>query len=127
MPHPLFERHKPLLDRALQAISERGYWSPFPESPKAYDEHLPAYGKAAFEALLNKPFPLTLPGMVGKAGAETSPYGLAPGAFGLGNRSEQLLERDLGIGDAQRQAVGRSLGAHLSHRTGERQRKRLVE
>jgi phenylacetic acid degradation protein paaN len=77
--YTLFESHRPLLDRALQAIAERGYWSPFPESPKAYDEHLPAYGKAAFEALLNKPFPLTLPGMVGKAGAETSPYGLALG------------------------------------------------
>ena len=79
MSHPLFERHRPLLDRALQAIAERGYWSPFPESPKAYDEHLPAYGKTAFEALLNQPFPLTLPGTVGKVGAETSPYDVALG------------------------------------------------
>ena len=40
MSHPLFERHKALLDQALQAIAERGYWSAFPESPspKVYGE-----------------------------------------------------------------------------------------
>jgi phenylacetic acid degradation protein paaN len=77
--HPLFERHKALLDRALQAIADRGYWTPFPESPKAYEENMPAYGKAAFEALLNKPFPLALLGTVGRVGAEVSPYGMALG------------------------------------------------
>jgi len=77
--HPLFERHKALLDRALQAIAERGYWSPFPESQKAYEEHMPAFGKAAFDALLDKPYPLALPGTVGRVGAEISPYGLALG------------------------------------------------
>ncbi len=30
MPHPLFERHRATLDRALQAIAERGYWSAYP-------------------------------------------------------------------------------------------------
>ena len=79
MSQPLFERHRALLDRALQAIAERGYWSPFPESPKAYGEQMPAFGKAAFDALLGKPFPMTLPGTVGKVGPETSPYGLELG------------------------------------------------
>ena len=84
MPHPLFERHKALLDRALQAIAERGYWSAFPESPspKVYGEGAAEAGKAAFDALLNKPFPLTLPGARGTVGAEISPYGMALGKAG---------------------------------------------
>ena len=81
MSHPLFERHKALLDQALQAIAERGYWSAFPESPspKVYGEGAAEAGKAAFEALQNKPFPLTLPGAEGTVGAERSPYGFPLG------------------------------------------------
>jgi phenylacetic acid degradation protein paaN len=79
--HPLFERHRALLDQALSAISARGYWSAFPESPspKVYGEGVPESGKAAFDSLLNKPFPLTLPGTTGSVGAERSPYGFALG------------------------------------------------
>jgi phenylacetic acid degradation protein paaN len=79
MSHPLFERHRALLEQALNAIATRGYWSAFPESPKAYAEQMPEYGKAAFDALLNKPFPLELPGANGTVGAERSPYGFALG------------------------------------------------
>ena len=32
--HALYERHRPLLDDALQALSRRVHWSPFPEAPK---------------------------------------------------------------------------------------------
>jgi phenylacetic acid degradation protein paaN len=79
--HPLFERHKPLLDRALQAIAERGYWSAFPESPspRVYGDGAAEAGKAAFDALLNKPFPLTEPGTSGTVGGEVSPYGMPLG------------------------------------------------
>jgi phenylacetic acid degradation protein paaN len=79
--HPLFERHRALLDQALKAIAARGYWSAFPESPspKVYGEGVPEAGRAAFEGLLNKPFALTLPGTVGTVGGEVSPYGLALG------------------------------------------------
>jgi phenylacetic acid degradation protein paaN len=79
--HPLFERHRALLDQALKAIAARGYWSAFPESPspKVYGEGVPESGKAAFEALLNKPFPLMLPGSVGTVGGEISPYGMPLG------------------------------------------------
>jgi len=79
--HPLFERHKALLDRALKAIAERGYWSAFPESPspKVYGEGAAEAGKAAFDALLNKPFPIELPAATGTVGAERSPYGFALG------------------------------------------------
>jgi len=79
--HPLFERHKALLDQALVAIAGRGYWSAFPESPspRVYGEGAAEAGKAAFDALLNKPFPLTLPGAEGTVGAERSPYGFPLG------------------------------------------------
>jgi phenylacetic acid degradation protein paaN len=79
--HPLFERHQALLEQALKAIAERGYWSAFPESPspKVYGEGAAEAGKAAFDALLNKPFPLALTGADGTVGAERSPYGFPLG------------------------------------------------
>ena len=81
MTHPLFERHQALLDQALKALAGRGYWSAFPESPspKVYGEGAAEAGKAAFDALLDKPFPLTLPGAAGTIGAERSPYGFPLG------------------------------------------------
>ena len=81
MSYPLFERHKALLEQALKAIAERGYWSAFPESPspKVYGEGAAEAGKGAFDALQNKPFPLALPGADGTVGAERSPYGFPLG------------------------------------------------
>ena len=81
MSHPLFEKNRATLDRALTAIAERGYWSPYPESasPKVYGEGSADAGKAAFDALLNRPFPLEQPATAGHVGAERSPYGLALG------------------------------------------------
>jgi len=79
--HPLFDKHRAMLDRALTAIAERGYWSPYPESasPKAYGEGAAEAGKAAFEALLQQRFPLTQPATVGQIGAEKSPFGMTLG------------------------------------------------
>ncbi|AXI78661.1 phenylacetic acid degradation protein PaaN [Peterkaempfera bronchialis] len=71
----LVERHRETLDRALAAITARDYWSPYPEFPKAYGESAAADGKAAFEALLGKPFGLEQPGTDGETGGEVSPYG----------------------------------------------------
>ena len=81
MSHPFFEKHRPLLDRALQAIAERGYWSAYAESPspKVYGEGAAEAGKAAFDARLNKPFAMDLPGAAGWTGAEVSPYGFPLG------------------------------------------------
>ena len=79
MPHPLFERHALTLERALTAIDDRGYWSPHSESPKAYGEGAIEAGKAAFDALLNKPFELDQPGTVGTLGREVSPFGIPLG------------------------------------------------
>ena len=81
MPHPLFERHAATIERALAAIAERGYWSPYSESPspKVYGEGAAEAGKAAFDALLGKPFALDQPGTVGTVGREVSPFGLPLG------------------------------------------------
>jgi phenylacetic acid degradation protein paaN len=81
--HPFFERHRATLDRAVEAIAERGYWSPYPESPspKVYGEGAAEKGKAEFDALLGQRFALNLPAVVGDTGRERSPYG-----FDLGIR-----------------------------------------
>ncbi|MDQ3058671.1 MAG: phenylacetic acid degradation protein PaaN [Pseudomonadota bacterium] len=77
MTHPQFEKHRPLLDAAVQAIQTRGYWAAFSEmpSPKVYGETAPQDGKSAFEAHLGKPFELNQPGQSGWHGGEHSPYG----------------------------------------------------
>ncbi|MFC8532783.1 phenylacetic acid degradation protein PaaN [Streptomyces sp. NPDC057249] len=80
-PHLLSEKHRPTLDRALEAIRTRDYWSPHPEHPKAYGEGgAPgslgaAEGKAAFDALLGGRLDLEQPGTDGWTGGEVSPYG----------------------------------------------------
>jgi phenylacetic acid degradation protein paaN len=81
VPSPLFEKHRATLERALTAIADRGYWSPYPESasPKVYGEGTAEAGKAAFDALLDRRFPLTQPATTGQVGAEKSPYGIPLG------------------------------------------------
>ena len=77
-PHPLYATHSDTLNRALTAISERGYWSAYPESPspRVYGEHAAAEGKAAFEALLGADFPLDQPGAGEPVATEVSPFGV---------------------------------------------------
>lgn len=77
MLHPFFERHRTLLDRATAAITTRGYWSAYSEmpSPKVYGETANDEGKAAFDALLEKPFALEQAATAGRVGGEASPYG----------------------------------------------------
>lgn len=77
MTHPLFTKHQPLLEQAVDAIATRGYWSPFSESPspKVYGEGVPEAGKAAFDAYLNQPFELDQAATIGRVGVEKSPYG----------------------------------------------------
>jgi len=79
--HPFFEKHRATLDRAVDAIADRGYWTPFPESPspKNYGEGAADAGKAAFHRLANQRFPLTQSATIGQVGAERSPYGIALG------------------------------------------------
>ncbi|MFF2850102.1 phenylacetic acid degradation protein PaaN [Streptomyces sp. NPDC058001] len=80
--HQLVEKHRPVLDQALEAIRTRAYWSPHPEHPKAYGEHgslSAAEGKSAFDALLGTRLDLAQPGTDDWVGGETSPYGIELG------------------------------------------------
>ncbi len=77
----LVARHQPLIERAMLAIRDRGYWSAFPESPstKVWGEAAPAEGKAAFDSFLGKDFPLFTPGAENVVAPEKSPYGIELG------------------------------------------------
>lgn len=78
----LTEKHRPTLERALQAVRTREFWSPHPEHPKAYGEgSLSAdEGQAAFDALRGSRFELPgQPGTDGWTATEASPYGLELG------------------------------------------------
>lgn len=78
MSHVLFEKHRALLDKALEAIRTRVYWSAFPEVPsgKVYGETAKDDGAAAFHARLNKNFEIDQPGAGGLVGSEASPFGV---------------------------------------------------
>jgi hypothetical protein len=68
--------HTETLDRAVQAIEERSYWSAYPEHPKAYGEDAPAEGEAAFDGLLGVPFETDQEHDGYMEVAETSPFGI---------------------------------------------------
>jgi phenylacetic acid degradation protein paaN len=71
-----FARHQHILDKALDACAKRYSWSGWPESPstKIHGEQKPAAGRADFEALLGRDFPLDQPAAAGRVGEEVSPY-----------------------------------------------------
>jgi phenylacetic acid degradation protein paaN len=90
--HPMIERHQETLERAVSALAERDYWSPYPEFPKAYGEDALAVGGAAFQALKGTTR-LTADELVGPdadAGGEVSPYG-EPLNIAYGYRSADAL------------------------------------
>jgi len=72
----LFERHRAILEKAIDACQQRYSWTAYPESPssKIHGKEIPAEGKAAFDNLLGKPFPLDMPGTNGQVGEEVSPF-----------------------------------------------------
>ncbi len=81
MTEVLFDKHRDRLEAAVAACASREYFSAFDESPspRIYGESAAADGKAAFEALLDQPFPLTTPGASADGGGvvatERSPFG----------------------------------------------------
>lgn len=89
----LSEAHRALLDRAVAACRARIYWSAYPEaaSGKIYGETAKADGEAAFQAMLGKPFDLDQPAQ-GRAGKETSPYGLPLGITYPTASADTLIE-----------------------------------
>jgi phenylacetic acid degradation protein paaN len=72
----LFAKHEERLKRALAAIASREYWSPYPESPRAYGDDAPSAGEKAFRDRLGKPFAIDQPAAGMSPGSEFSPYGV---------------------------------------------------
>jgi phenylacetic acid degradation protein paaN len=73
-----FDAHREVLERAVAAAAERGYWSAYPEMPsgKIYGETAKADADAAFAAMLGQAFQLSgHPADGGTVGAEASPFG----------------------------------------------------
>lgn len=81
MSNNFFSRHQETLDRAVEAIHDRRYWSQFPETPssKIYGDTANEDGNRAFEARLQKNFPIDQPGVVGEVSEEESPFGIELG------------------------------------------------
>jgi phenylacetic acid degradation protein paaN len=75
----LFDTHRSTLEKAVEAIRSRGYFSAYPEVPsgKIYGETARADGQAAFQARLGTTVDLKQGGDGdGTVGGERSPYGL---------------------------------------------------
>ena len=90
----LFATHAALLDAATGAARERGFWSAFPDNPKAYPGEAAAEAKAAFEALKNRPFALAREGdQAPRIGAEISPFGPALGITYDASAVKELILR----------------------------------
>ena len=73
----LTEQHKPILDRAIQAIHERTFFAQYPEhpSPKIYGEEADKEGRVWFQAMVGKNFEeLKQENNSGWVGDEESPY-----------------------------------------------------
>ena len=81
MPTNFFENHRSTLEKAVQAIGQRGYWSTYPEMPsgKIYGETASDDGQRAFESRLGRHFEIDQPGTIGKVGSEVSPFGIKLG------------------------------------------------
>src|SRR3712207_3297283 len=81
LPLQFLHEHRERLDRAVEASSDRGYFSAFDESPspRVYGESAAAEGKEAYDAWLGQTFPLSTPGSDGTVATERSPYGFELG------------------------------------------------
>ncbi|MCP3974311.1 MAG: phenylacetic acid degradation protein PaaN [bacterium] len=75
MPESFYKNHKEILKKAQATIESRAYWTPYPESPRAYGEDAPKEGEAAFEDRLGKRFALDQAADSWSTGGETSAYG----------------------------------------------------
>jgi phenylacetic acid degradation protein paaN len=98
-----YARHEDLLNRAMQAIAERTYFSAYPESasPKVYGENARAEGDAAFEALLGKPFAFDDRFPAERlVGAEASPYGKPIGVRYPAASVARLIAASVAAGEA---------------------------
>ncbi len=75
----LFTKHKTIIDNAIKAIHDRGFYAQYPEHPKPYGEEAPINGKAFFDGVQNTNYDELLQDNSGKyEGTEDSPYTQKP-------------------------------------------------
>ncbi|HCL63368.1 MAG TPA: phenylacetic acid degradation protein PaaN [Rhizobium sp.] len=98
----LFARHRGLLEAAVKALSERGFWSPFPEIPsgKIYGETAKDDGEASFKALLGTQFELPGHPDERRLGSEKSPWGLDLNILYPASDAATLVSASKAAGDA---------------------------
>ncbi len=89
----LFEKHKKILDRALEEINNRGFWSPYFEIPssKVYGEGKKEESIKSFKAQLNNRYEIKGFDTDKYLGEEISPYGFNLGITYPSIDSEKLV------------------------------------
>ena len=91
----LYEKHKKILERAVEALSERGFWSAYPEVPSAkfYGREAKDEGLKNYQQLLNSDFELPgHPCQQRTQGNELSPYGERLGISYPMNSTDELVK-----------------------------------
>ncbi|SFC29435.1 phenylacetic acid degradation protein paaN [Marinospirillum celere] len=78
-PKALFERHQSLIEKAVEVIHTREYWSPYSENMKKYAEDKVKSASADFKALCGQHFELETIKPTQKVTGERSPYGFELG------------------------------------------------
>ncbi|MFA6262412.1 MAG: phenylacetic acid degradation protein PaaN [Bacteroidia bacterium] len=98
----LYQKHESLLNDAIHAIHARSYYTPYPESPKAYDEKSDELARAYISAAMNNNFTeLQTSGESDWIGEEISPFL----QLGIGVRYPQLSVETLIQNSKTAQAV----------------------
>lgn len=75
----MLDRHRETLDQAVEAITSRGFWTPYPENIKKYPEEAVKGAPERFKAMLEQHYALKVPAVAGQVGGEVSPYGFELG------------------------------------------------
>jgi len=90
----LFKKHNKTLERALEEIKNRGFWSPYFEIPssKVYGEGSKEVANASFKSQLNNKFTIKGLDTDKYLGAEISPYGFNLGITYPSIPSSKLVE-----------------------------------
>jgi phenylacetic acid degradation protein paaN len=70
----LFNKHKSLLDSAVNALQSRNYFSPYPESPRAYDESADAKAREWLSGVMNNDLQVGTTTGASWHGEEISPF-----------------------------------------------------
>ena len=97
-----FDRHRPMLDAAVEALRAREFWTPFPEVPsgKIYGETAKEDGATAFAALCGQPFSIPGHPEESRLGREESPFGLQLGITYPSASAPALIAASQGAADA---------------------------